>query len=1263
MSTKYRTTCPDCGQKVRLQERKIGRSVRCPACQSAFVFVPTAGDTGAGEIGAGDTEAADVSVIRRKMHARCEHLSESSESDHRERHISKRAEARNWVKGDALVTPGSGDTTEVDAAELPAQVRNIGRFEIRSFIGEGGFGEVYEAWDPQLDRVVALKVPNIGPNQQRRQRRFATEARSAARLHHPNVVTVYESGQTDDGTLYIASEFISGSTLKAVLDEQQMALRQKVEWIRDLALALAYAHSEGIIHRDIKPENILIDRVHQRPKLADFGLAKVLDEKASDLDAALKTQAGALGTPAFMAPEQARGELDNLGPLSDQYSLGAVLYQCLTGIPPYSGTVYVVVAAAAGEQLPQPISNLAPETPRDLIAVCDKAMRKHREDRYRDCQVFAEDLSRWMDGNEVTVRPISTVVRVYRWAGSNRALATVTLLLVAVVTLSSVLLLMALNEARTGFAIAEERARLAEQANADKEKALAFANDARAKAQREQRIADDARREAQKTAADLTIANAELTRVLAENGLLKDKSQNAVARLAVTEQRIQDAESNLIRIQNEADTAAFYKYQTALRAAINAAEASDFVSLRKRLGECPEHLRDWEWSVADHIQRLPSLGEWSQNQWVLGSNAFAMTENQYAHCRLAMHPSKNLFAWAHPTDSAVDLYDLANWPQSPLSTRIPIIGQPVCVAFDWTGDTLITVTRQGTVFFWAMNEGRLIKRTQISDWPLKSGQSAFFQIQVSHLMNSAVLFVHADNASTSFAFEVPTGRSRRIELPSGIGPIQSAGDVILAVSSVHDAFKVFCKSKNAFAGLGGKQANTRFELIPFGISDAQCGLWPDWGDEFYVGTAGGRLVCIDKRAVVKSSAPKAHSTGIVYMSTPRSFPEITTLDDSGVCRTWKQSTLEPTGSWNADVPAPAWLAVSHTGQFTTVGGETVAIHSRSSPQAAFASTVFVPQCASIDRVLPFSLTAESFTDISIDAKAQTITILGNQDRDYFAAAGSLLNLSRWNQRPLNLTGSQAGTAAPFIASVDRRQLNIQDASQGGMPALSLPRDEYSVDTEDRPSFAISRNAWMVYLGRDGITEGTSVSGSVIRFAKLGTKVGGKSQVLPFSNSTVCEFAISRNGRFAVARDAESNTARMFCREPLAEHMSFLLTGSPSAVSDDGRLVAHRTNDGIVVTDLKPNYQQSKTPRAHEIDGATVVCFLPTSSRLLAGTIDGTIRVFEVPTLREIISLQATEAPVADIDVSENGRYVGVLSKSGQVALFDSGVTSESEQIE
>ncbi|HMO35732.1 MAG TPA: serine/threonine-protein kinase [Gemmatales bacterium] len=291
--------------------------------------------------------------------------------------------------------------------------KKIGRFHLRSELGRGAFGTVYRAFDPTLTRDVALKIPSRYAQRGDLGRRFLREAQAAAKLRHPHLVSVYDAGVADD-TLFIASEYVAGQSL---VDECKMhwpSTRQAVEWVLQLAQALTYAHQEGIVHRDIKPSNILIDQ-QGHARLTDFGLAKHMSELEPEWvrDAARERGASdklsrdgvVLGTPAYMAPEQASGKTSLTGPLSDQYSLGVVLYELLAGRVPFTGTLSQLLSDVRNPAVKAPSPRrFNRRIPADLAAVALRATQKTPRKRYGSMTEFASDLQRWLHGLPVSVR-------------------------------------------------------------------------------------------------------------------------------------------------------------------------------------------------------------------------------------------------------------------------------------------------------------------------------------------------------------------------------------------------------------------------------------------------------------------------------------------------------------------------------------------------------------------------------------------------------------------------------------------------------------------------------------------------------------------------------------------------------------------------------------------------------------------------------------------------------------------------------------------
>jgi serine/threonine protein kinase len=305
----------------------------------------------------------------------------------------------------------------------------IGRFEVRKHLGSGAFGAVFQAHDPQLERDVAVKVLRPGLlDSARHVERFLREAKAAAGLRHPNVVPVFETGREGDQS-FIVSAYINGRPLAAAIDEQGMEFGRAARIVRELAEALAYAHEQGVVHRDVKPANILLDG-KDRPMLADFGLAA----RAGTAEK-LTNDGAVLGTPSYMAPEQAKGQAGDSIPASDQYSLGCVFYELLTGRTPFAGRPEVVIFNQIHTQ-PDPPLKLRPGVPRDLETVCLKAMAKKPADRYPDCQALADDLRRWSEDEPVTARRVRAAERVARWV---RQRPTVVALAATVILLGALL--------------------------------------------------------------------------------------------------------------------------------------------------------------------------------------------------------------------------------------------------------------------------------------------------------------------------------------------------------------------------------------------------------------------------------------------------------------------------------------------------------------------------------------------------------------------------------------------------------------------------------------------------------------------------------------------------------------------------------------------------------------------------------------------------------------------------------------------------------
>jgi serine/threonine-protein kinase len=286
----------------------------------------------------------------------------------------------------------TGPPTDTEASKF-------GRFVLEELLGQGAFGSVYRAYDPRLDRHVALKVPRLGTLTGPEDiERFSREARAAAQLRHPNIVSVHEADEAE-GNYYIASDFIEGETLRHVMrSERRFSQKETAALVAKLARALHYAHEKGVVHRDVKPENIILDSDGQ-PQITDFGLARREQEQV------LRTREGTrMGTPAYMSPEQARGESHLVDGRTDLRSLGVILYESLTGIRPFTGEETSVLLAIL-EKDPESPRKHNKSLPKDLETICLKCLAKDADERYPSCQELAEDLERFCAGEPIRARP------------------------------------------------------------------------------------------------------------------------------------------------------------------------------------------------------------------------------------------------------------------------------------------------------------------------------------------------------------------------------------------------------------------------------------------------------------------------------------------------------------------------------------------------------------------------------------------------------------------------------------------------------------------------------------------------------------------------------------------------------------------------------------------------------------------------------------------------------------------------------------------
>ena len=443
MPNQVTCACPNCRKSIAVPaEIAPGEPLCCPHCQQIF---PWSTEEAATLPPIGAESLAEKATVPPKATPQVEAVTPPPRAP------SGAGQAQvgtiSHVKASSLSAgPGSPRSAPLDVV--------IPGYEILGELGRGGMGVVYKARHTKLGRLVALKMILAGGHAGESElARFRTEAEAIARLQHPNIIQIHEIGE-HEGKPFFSLEYCSGGSLSQKINGTPLQPREAAQIMETLARAMHAAHTQGIIHRDLKPANVLLLK-DGTPKITDFGLAKKLDDVG-------QTQSGAImGTPSYMPPEQAAGKTKELGPAADIYALGAMLYELLTGRPPFKAATALDTIMQVVSNEPVPPSQLQSKVPADLETICLKCLHKEPAKRYASAQGMADDLRRFLNGEPITARPVGIAERAWRWCKRKPALASMIAALAAVIVIAFAVVLWQLHETTTA-----QRQRALAQVNA-----------------------------------------------------------------------------------------------------------------------------------------------------------------------------------------------------------------------------------------------------------------------------------------------------------------------------------------------------------------------------------------------------------------------------------------------------------------------------------------------------------------------------------------------------------------------------------------------------------------------------------------------------------------------------------------------------------------------------------------------------------------------------------------------------------------------------
>jgi predicted Zn finger-like uncharacterized protein len=1171
MSTdKIKTSCPNCQTSLNVKSELNGRAVKCPSCTERFVL---------------DLTASKLAQTGKT--ATSQSLAEAQITTHDSQGSTVRPTTLEKSATDSKLSGGASVTTKILNAD-PTLI-TLGRFEIKEVLGQGAFGRVYRAYDPQLDRMLALKVPLFSQEEKQKSARFQAEAKAAGRLRHPNIVPTFDSGRIDD-QFYIASQFIEGKSLSATIRDKKIDFKQAAKWTAAIASALDYAHEMGIVHRDVKPHNVMLDG-RDEPQLMDFGLAKRLNE-----DSNMTTEGALLGTPVYMAPEQARGDTANVGPHSDQYAVGAILYELLSGQRAFDGPPHAVLAQILTKE-PVVLDTLDKSIPKDLAAIAQKAMSKVATHRYESCGELAEDLQRWLRGEATLARPVTKIEKGLRWAKRNPLVAGLLVSVVSVVSVAIISVSMALWHANS----AKAKALLA----------LAETEQQRVRADQKSLELADA----------LKTTEAERVRAEAERLRADTKTQDAITESKKTA----DALKKL----------AVVSYQPMIARTHNAYFEGNYSSAKQTLGQIATNIDAWEHRYLSRLLRTETI-------------EIPFASKSSAHCELmAFSPDSENLVVADDIDGHVSVVSAKDGvrlrtihvhprpknqgSESPVSTlTIDDSGQYMISMSRRTGEIALTDLLTGTVIHRHQLEGEENDFTSPHIIPLP----AFNQGEIQIRNNRWLYEINEENTSLRVSKMKVTdtvqdnryssrSKQKMLSLSSGTQfQIQTLDSDSIIQLSPELSGPLICSL--SFDG----------SAAAFGSSDGRVSVFTDLGRDQHAP--------VDRRKRNTPRNTKAASPTELIKAT-----KIIKVNDKQI---WGIAA-------SADGKIVAVGSTDNTMRILDTESMTVVHEERTfdNPPSilAFSNDSNFLACSDHRKMLIIPLAKLRSKPVSSLVPKETIVSiairesLGGMERD-------IIQVTSHNRVFVISMESNKETMALDLPTLDSITLSSDgqflcgyDKKLSKILVLKTDNPSEVVATIAEPDvtfvgFSPKKRCVVCYSKRGGWSwSSISYDGSVLW---QGVRTAAPIREAPiFSESgELVAIGVGLNGKVLNAKTGREFTG----------------TGLPLAFSLADSQVANTV--GLRDCDLRAfgldatgarKFTGSK-PLVGHTDEVTFLHFSVDGKRLFTGCDDGAVRLWNTENGELLLKLCAFDEPVGGMDLSSDGKQLVAVSRSGQIRVFD-----------